>query len=300
MRSLIARLSLAGIVGMALVGCGSNGTSLSSGGLANGSGGGVAPGTGGVGTLPTCSEPVYFIDNGYAGNLGAVPPTPTYVAYNNSVVTETQGIGNPPANDPNTNFTGWGSTSVPPPPKCAPANETYNGTQYGFNDMFVDGSGTTQVIIKSTLAMPNMTYKFGYQGNAYFYNYTAIVFHIAWSEVASLTPPSSVSIELVGNGPNPGPAALAATYDVRSSCTIYPAGGIQYIPAWSTLVCPLNGGATGYGTNKNTQGPNAVIPGAAGTFTPIDPTMYIVFNYGKATNAGAQAEVDLTYMWAYQ
>jgi hypothetical protein len=293
MRSFIARLSLAGIVGIALAGCSSGGTALPTGG--SGGGNGSVPGTGGVGALATCSKTPEMIDTGNAVNI--LGTSATFSGFQGFVF-DVQGLGDPTGDDLST-AGGIGWTTVP---SCAPPEPQYNGVSsgYGYQDFELDGSTTTQVILKDTNAIPNLTYNFGYAGNSYNFNFTAIVFHMGWPLVASLSVPSSVSIELVGSGASSSPGALAATYDVRNPCTIYPTGAIAPTPAWSTLVCPLNGGATAYGTAKNTQGPNAVIPGATGTFTPINPTLYLVFNYGKAVNPSDQANAYFTYMYAYQ
>ena len=297
MRSLIARLSLAGLVGIAFSGCGSNGTAYPSGGLSN-NGGGSVPGTGGVGALPSCSlgtNSVYMIDTGNAVNNADTGPT--WTPFNNGLA-DVQGVGDPTGNDPiqygnlGNSWTTYPSC-VPPEPNVP----TFSPPAPGFQDFLMAGSASTQVIIKDTNTIPNLTYQY----HGYFFNYTAIVFHMSWPQIASLTQPSTVAIELVGNGStNATNGALATSYDVRNPCTIYPTAVILPTPEWSTLVCPLNGGATGYGTVKNTQGPNAVLPGAAGTFTPIDPTLFVVFNYGKSTNPSQDAEPYLTYMYAYQ
>jgi hypothetical protein len=185
-------------------------------------------------------------------------------------------------------------------PACAPPQPPYDTFgDIGYEQLFISGGTQTSVIMKLTnVPTPNLTYRF----DNFNYNYTAIVFHIGWPTVSSLGQPSSIAVELAGNGvaaSYTGP--LAAVYDVRSTCTVYPTGFLQPAPLWSTLVCPLNGGAAGYGSAKlNTQGPNAVVPGAAGGFTPISPTVFIVFNYGKATNPSQIATANFTYMYAYQ
>jgi len=291
MRSLIARLALAGIVGAALAGCAGNGTPLSSGGIQGSGGGGPAPGGTGV-ALSTCTLPPYILDNGNALLNDAGNGT-AWTGWN-AVVVDTQGTGSPTGNDTVVGpQIGW--TTVPP---CAPPEPSYDGLgDFGYQYFFLSGSSSTQVIIKLTNPEPNLTYR----NAGYSFNYTAIVLHVGWPEVASLITPSSVAVELAGSGATATyTGALAATYDVRSPCTIYPAGALQPEPLWSTLVCPLNGGPTGYGTNKNSQGPNEIVPGAAGGFTPIDPTVFVVFNYGKATSPLQLATPYLTYMYAYQ
>jgi hypothetical protein len=291
MRSVVARLSLAGIVAFALAGCSTSSTPLSSGGIPNSSGGGSVPGTGGVGALPVCSLTPIMLDNGNAENNAGSGPT--YVPIN-AELTDTQGVGDPTGNDPLTG-SGWDA------PSCVPAEPnipTLSPPGPGFHDLILGGSGTTQIIIKNTnTPIANLTYQY----HGYYFNYTAIVLHMSYPAVSSLPQPSSISIELAGSGATPTyTGALASTYDVRSPCTEYPSGGLLQEPFWSTLVCPINGGATGYGTNKNTQGPNAVVPGAAGAFTPIAPTLFIVFNYGKATNESQGTSPFVTYMYAYQ
>jgi hypothetical protein len=298
MRSLISRLALAGIVGIALAGCGTSGSSLPNGGLQGTSGGGPVNGTPGTSPLPSCSLPTFFLDNGSIFNNTGTGAA--WLPQLTTGLTLTQGLTNPPAND------------VPaegyPVPACAPANQplpSSNGGVFGFDDMFVNGSGTSQVILKYGGTMPNLTYHSGYQGVSYYYNYTAIVLHLNWPSVASLAIPGSVAIELVGNGVNAGAGALATTYDVRFNCTIYnspagPAGTLATYPAWSTLICPLTGGPTNYGKAVASPALNAIAPGAAGTFTPILPAMYLVFNYGKSTTQTSQANPNLAYMYAYQ
>lgn len=74
MRSLLARLALVGLVGIALAGCGtSNGTTLPAGSVANNSGGGVVSSTNGLGALPLGLISSVLIDNGNVSN--AYTPT---------------------------------------------------------------------------------------------------------------------------------------------------------------------------------------------------------------------------------
>jgi hypothetical protein len=294
MRSHLARLALAGIVGVALAGCGGQGLP----GSVTGGGGGPVNSTGGTGPLPSCSLPPVVLDTGDINNIAATGTT--YVLQLGAGLTITQGLGNPTGDD-------LAQNPPPPVPKCAPPEPTLPsslGSTYGYNDLFLNGSGTTQVILKYNNPMPNLTYKFAFNGNTGFYNYTGIVMHLNWPSVASLAIPSSVAVELVGNGANAGGGAAATTYDVRFTCAIYNDGVLSTVldtyPAWSTLICPLTGGPTNYGKAVAPPVANPIAPGAAGTFTPIDPNMYIVFNYGKATGITAQANPNLTYVYAYQ
>ena len=288
MRSFIARLSVTAIAGLALAGCSGSGP-IASGGIGGSGSGGSVPGSPGVGALASCSKPPVILD---AGNASYVPPAGTWVGFNN-VVTDLQATGNPTGNDTTVGPTvGW--TTVP---SCAPPQPPYDGIpgDIGYEQLVISGGTTTSAIMKLTnVPVPNLTYSYG----GYNFNYTAIVMHIGWPTVSSLGQPSSIGVELAGSGATATfTGASASTYDVRSACTVYPAGFLQPAPLWSILVCPIT---VAYGTVKNTAGPNPVAPGAAGAFTPIDPTVFVVFNYGKATNPSQQAIANFTYMYAYQ
>lgn len=285
MRSLITRLALFGIVGLAIAGCGSQtGTSLS--GL--GGGGGPINGTQGGGPAPAGTFPILFIDNGTVN-----PPTDGYVGFN-TIMTDTQSAINAPP---------YAGPPFPFAPFPEPAEPLPDG---GSHDMFIAGSNTTQVILKYTGALPNLVYKFGVQQAQSPFNYTGIVLHANYPAVASLPFPSSVAIELVGNGTAAGPGPLASTYDVRITCNSGQA--LANPPAFAYMICLLPGGAgtnpgqgsLGYGKAMNTAGPNAIVPGAAGTFTPFNPQFFIVLNYGKATSVGSQGELMLDYIYAFQ
>jgi hypothetical protein len=116
---------------------------------------------------------------------------------------------------------------------------------------------------------------------------------------------TSWAIELVGNGASPGPGSPAATYDVRLNCTATAVGNSQ-----NRFVCgpmPAYGAASNLAPTSGNPGAgtynvpvNAVFPGAAGAFTPINPTMYVVLNFGTATLPGATANPWIDYIYAAQ
>jgi hypothetical protein len=124
---------------------------------------------------------------------------------------------------------------------------------------------------------------------------------------AAVTPTgfSSWSIELVGNGSSAGPGSPAATYDVRLPCTATAAGN-----SLNRFVCgplPAYGAASNLAPTAGNPGAgtynvpvNAVFPGAAGAFTPISPTMYVVLNSSSATNPATVANPQIDYIYAIQ
>jgi hypothetical protein len=129
--------------------------------------------------------------------------------------------------------------------------------------------------------------------------------------VAAVTPTSfsSWSIELVGNGSAAGPGSPAATYDVRLACTATTAGaGLS--ASLNRFVCgplPAYGAASNLAPTAGNPGAgtynvpvNAVFPGAAGAFTPVNPTMYVVLNSTGSTAAATVANAYIDYIYAIQ
>jgi hypothetical protein len=407
MRSLLARLAFVGLVGAALVGCGtSSGTTLPAGSLANNSGGGPINSTNGLGAPPAGFVPATLIDDGtlakgsYSFNVVAVDAQSAIQA----------------GSDPGAAI-------------ASPSDGTDAGShQIGTVAAPVTGNGLTQIILKYSGAVPNLTYVFGGFGNSTSFNYGTIVAHFwrnirasstvtmagsvltptdvtvfiasqpvtylaqvgvdtpatvaaglaqlinqntvvgptgtlvqtyafvnpatptvltiapvtsgaggngitvttAVTPLTTLTATSSGStangatvagtqlpaptwqLELVGNGANAGVGTVANTYDVRITCASNDIVGTSPQPLKSVnrFTCPL----PAYGTpssNQNapppaagvatyTPGPNAILPGAAGAFTPINPTLYLVLTYATGTVVSQQDIIDVDYLYAIQ
>ena len=284
MRSLFARLVVAGLIGFALAGCGStNGTSLNSGGLPNGSGGGSVPSTNGVGPAPTCALPPITIDN------GVVSATAQYVGGNTfatDVASATGGPPNPYAS-PSALVTANCAAPVTTPPPPASHAVTFSGNNSPFE------------ILRYTGVVPSLVYQFGLAGNESFYSYQNLLINVTYAPAA--TAPGTLDaifLELVGNGTKPGVgSSLAGTYDVRVPCT----SPLPTLSAttFAQLLCPIpkpsspvTSGSNSYGsTSLNTTGPVAIAPGATGAFTPYSPAVYVVLNYSSATNPASTGNV---------
>ncbi|MBC5811171.1 MAG: hypothetical protein GIW95_10045 [Candidatus Eremiobacteraeota bacterium] len=118
----------------------------------------------------------------------------------------------------------------------------------------------------------------------------------------TLGAPTSWSIELVGNGSNAGAGAAANTYDVRVTCAGTPGPTGKFVcgtlPAY---------GAIPVGSSPNTGQPtytppatNPVFANPNGAFTPINPQMYVILNYGSSTNPASAQTVGIDYIYATQ
>ncbi|MBD5654400.1 MAG: hypothetical protein IAI50_04375, partial [Candidatus Eremiobacteraeota bacterium] len=275
MRTLIARLTVAGLFGIAVAGCGTNSGSIPPGASPNGNGG--APGgQGGGGAVSNQAPPggsaLSFLIDG-----GVVTPTSTYTGYNVSGVKDTQSTA-----DAGTDTAGEGS-SVPPTNPPGSHSITFTGnnkTQLVFAYSGTVGKGTGQ----NGLLLPVVT-----TGQIQPITYGSIVLfaYITPATIPPSTESPTISVELVGG-------SGAEEYDVRANCaTDDELGGSTLFDRY---VCdlPAYGSASGSYTTKYSTASgfsastvagtiaNSASGGAGGAFTPSAseaPSLYVVLNY---------------------
>jgi hypothetical protein len=277
MRSFLARLALVGLVGIALVGCGtSNGTTLQAGAVPNNSGGGPINTTVGVGNPPAGSiAPSGLLDDGALTALPGATAPGTFTGFND-VATDTQGLGSGPGADP------------------APAPTDAFVTAMGGYDILAWSGNNNQVIQLKYNPVgrvnPSLVYTFGLPGNSAFFTYSQIVIHIG-AITGTLPAPTSVSLELVGNGTTAGAGSATSTYDVRVACTAAPAIAVF------AFKC---GALPAYGAVANTVGPSPIVPGAAGAYTPYSYNLYLEPIYAAVTNPTQSATFNFAYAYAIQ
>jgi hypothetical protein len=278
MRSFLARLALVGLVGIALVGCGtSNGTTLPAGSIPNNSGGGPINTTVGVGNPPAGSiAPSGLLDDGALTALPGATAPGTFSGFN-VVATDTQVLGGGPGADP------------------APApTDAFVTAKGGFDSIAYSGNNNVVIQLKYNpvgRVNPSLVYTFGLPGNSAFFTYSQIVIHILGPTVGTLPQPASYNLELVGNGTAAGAGALTSTYDVRVACTAAPA------IAPTAFKC---GALPAYGAVANTAGPSPIAPGAAGGYTPYSYNLYLEPIYAVATNPALSATLQFAYAYAIQ
>jgi hypothetical protein len=287
MRSVLARLAVTGLVGLALAGCGNNGTSLSPGGIPNGNGGGSVP----VSTQnpPGTSVKGVLIDG------GVLSATDTYTGTNTTAVDtqsaidagtdpKTGGSGAPPANPP-------GSHSI-----------TFNG------------SNAAQVIFKYAGELPPLYYSNVTPGQIQPIDFGAVVLYA--SVTPGAPPPAAgtpkVAIEMTG-GSN------FTSYDMRSTCGLLPAEGAMPGGTLARYVCALPPYGSAAGTTasvtlvaaKGTTAavttvytvdnniPNPRTADATGAFVPNAATMYVELVYGSPTSTASTGNtLNLDYVYA--
>ncbi len=207
MRSLLARLALVGLVGIALAGCGtSNGTPLPNGSIANNSGGGGIVTTPGVGAPPLGFVPSKLIDT------GTDAPGSTYIP---------QGVsGSVGFADVQDIIQAWQdprSAAVPSVPASPGGGSPSQANDLGSHQITTTGNATTQLIFKFTGAVPNLTYNFGLPGNAVPFTYSHIIAHFWFGAKARAgviitgTPQACDTVTIFLNGFNVG-------YTVSGSC----------------------------------------------------------------------------------
>jgi hypothetical protein len=269
MRSLIARLLFAGVVGAVAAGCGTNGASQQTGALPNGNGGGTAPYVNAPAASATAapySVKPLLIDNGY--EFSATPaasaspaPTPAYV-YKGALGTSVSDVQ---------------VASAPSPdvlPTAAPAGSpTYPPSSFSHQLTF-SGGGLAQVVFQFSKTVPDLVYEATPSAPTgapeSFLDYSTIVLHLAYAPSVA-TPPgtlSSVAVEITGSN-------AAGTFDVRVSCTGTP--GVA--PAFTRISCPK---FPALNAVSNTVGPNPVLPGSLLGYDPVAafaPKLNIVLNY---------------------
>jgi len=241
MRTILARLALAGVFGIALNGCGgSNGTSLPAGGLPNGAGGGSVQSTNGVGPPPPGTEPVLAVDG---GSMPGFAGTKTYSGVGGTVATDTITPPNPAASPP---ATGMHSIVLGTAP--ATTELKYGGTPSG------------------------LTYQFGVTGNIATFNYNEI--DVVGPSYTGATAPTTVAVELQGGTGGAaydirlicgGPALTAAPAAAPLRC-LFPTNGINTapVPAPPYYIANSYGAPSGSYTTAYTA---PVAPATVGTFT---------------------------------
>lgn len=206
MRSLLARLALVGLVGIALAGCGaSNGTTLPAGGVNANSGGGAINTPNGIGAPPLGLIASVLIDN------GTVAAASAYVG-GNSFATDTANLVQA-LQDPV-------GAAVPSVPNSPGAPTPSQATDTGSHAVVVNGDNATVVKLRFSGAVPNLTYQFGTAGNSTFFNYSNIIAHFSFGTKANgsvvvggtATAGDTVTIWInIGAGPvNVGYTATAA------------------------------------------------------------------------------------------
>jgi len=275
MRSFLARLALVGLVGIALVGCGtSNGTTLPAGSIPNNSGGGPINVT--IGNPPAGSiAPSGLLDD---GALTALPgaTAPGAFSGNNVVATDTQVLGSGPGADP------------PPAP-----TDAFVTAMAGFDSLTWFGNSSLVIQLKYNpvgRVNPSLVYTFGTPGNSAPFTYSQIVIHIG-TVTGTLPAPTSLNLELVGNGTAAGAGSAATTYDVRVVCTAAPAISL------SAFKC---GALPAYGAVANTVGPSPIAPGAAGAYTPYSYNLYFEPIYAAVTDPTKSSLIQFAYAYAIQ
>jgi len=183
MRSLIARLIFSGLIGAAIAGCGTSGSSLPAGGVQNDAGAGSGTNvtvSASSATPPPFSIPPVLLDSGSEG-LSAATPTPTPVTWkevltNGPASTETQSP--------------LYSTSDTLPATAPAGSPTYPPQSFaGSHLVTFAGSGTSQVILQIQKTLPDLvyTYKSTNPGNNAItaYTYSTIVAHLTYIGAAT-------------------------------------------------------------------------------------------------------------------
>jgi len=287
MRSLIARLIFSGLIGAAIAGCGTSGSSLPAGGVQNDAGAGSGTNvtvSASSATPPPFSIPPVLLDSGSEG-LSAATPTPTPVTWkevltNGPASTETQSP--------------LYSTSDTLPATAPAGSPTYPPQSFaGSHLVTFAGSGTSQVILQIQKTLPDLvyTYKSTNPGNNAItaYTYSTIVAHLTYIGAATAPALVSTSVELTGSN------GTAGSFDVRVACTGTPGAAAG---TFAKVTCPK---LPASGAVSNTTGPNPVIPGATGPFDPVAAyswKLYLVLNYASAiptTVTGNQIYIDNVY-----
>jgi len=270
MRSFLARLTFAGLVGAAVAGCGTNSTAPPVGALPNGTGGGSSPVT-----LPASSvTPAPFSIKPLLLDSGAEPsPSPSATATDVWKPILTNAPGSTSSDAPSTT-----QSTQDPPASGAPSSAPTNPPQTaGSHDVTFAGSGSQQVILQFQKTLPDLVYSFNnptpgsLPGN---FSYSTIVIHLAYLPAAGMPALASVAAGVTGSISGTG------AFDVRVSCTGTPGAA----PAFGKLTCSK---FPALNAVSNEIGPNPIIPGAAGPFDPVSayaPKLNLVLNYATATS----------------
>jgi hypothetical protein len=281
MRSLLARLVLAGLVGAAAAGCGSTGSSQQFGALPNGNGGGGAPYTGNPTSTTTAApfsiKPI-LIDSGYEFAATPAPsaspaPTPAFV-YKGAL---------------GTTVTDVQATAQPAPdvlPSSAPSGSPAYPAGVGSHLLTFSGGGIPQVAFALQKTVPDLVYNANSKAPTgsppAYYDFSTIVLHLAYAP-STATPPgtlSSVAVEITGSD-------AAGTFDVRVTCSGTPGTA----PAFAALTCAK---FPALNAVSNTTGPNPLLPGSLLGYDPVAafaPKFNIVFNYAAPVPATSTGNV---------
>jgi hypothetical protein len=288
MRSVLARFALSGLLGAALAGCGTNGTSLAPGALPNDSGGGSLPIS--SQNPPGSTIPGLLIDGGVV-----VAGMSDYHGINTTSSDAQSALD--AGTDPST-----GGSGKPPVDPAGSHQITFNG------------NNVAQIVLLYTGAVPALYYSTAVPGQITPANYGAIVLYAA--VIPGATPPTaegpSVAIELTG-GSN------ATSYDVRSVCGLLASKNTSSFAPLQRYVCALpaygaTAGTTGSVTlvpktattpaittsfNVDTNIGNPRIANPGGTFTPAEPKLYAELIYGALTASASTGNTfDLDYVYA--
>ncbi|GAC1310771.1 MAG: hypothetical protein NVSMB21_19180 [Vulcanimicrobiaceae bacterium] len=268
MRSFIARLALVGTVGVALAGCGSEGSSLPVGAPLNGTGGGPVP------VANQTAAPGSVVSK--AIDLGVLASDGIYSGFNTSGVDAQSGLEN-----------GTDTANAAAGPPADPATGQGNGS----HAITFSGNGQNQLEFLFSNKVPiDLTYAGAGSGQITPATYGAIVLFVrrVVGTVPAVPPPATptVNIELTGG-------AATTAFDTRIACaakpatTATPAPGSP-APAFTRYVCPL----PAYGASVSQPTENPVSPSAtSGTFTPQNVKLYIVLQFPTATSTASTGNI---------
>lgn len=259
MRSLLARLALVGLVGVALAGCGaSSGTTLPAGSSANASGGGPVNTTNGIGSPPIGTISSVMIDN---GNVSA--------AY-----TAVSGVGSDVTNIVQA-FTDPSSAAVPSVPSSPSGPTLSQSTDTGSHAVTISGNNLTVLKMKWGGTVPNLSYPFGTAGNSTFIDYSNIIAHFALGLKANATVTvgavtSGDTVTICVNGPTgcvgytvqsgdtsaSVAAALVRNFNNATNPNVGPTGTVAAAYAWvdvtTATIIRLAAAASGAGAASST------------------------------------------------
>ena len=269
MRSLLARIALAGTFGIAIAGCGTqNGTSLPVGAFPNGAGGGptnVSNQAPPPGTIPGKAL------------IGAFTATNNFVGFNTTATDAAS--ANDYGTDPKVADSGN-------PPSAPGASHLITFT----------GNNTPVINLKYNPAIGSLTIPVLLPGQILAQTYGSIILH-APSPLPKLgtLSPTSLFIELVGGSP---------LYDIRVSCAVpappvtTPPTPVVVINGLVRYVCPL----PAFGSPSTTGLQQPVVAGATGAFDPSgNSTFYVGETFGvTATSSAATSTLNLDYVYAEQ
>ena len=268
MRSLLARIALAGTFGIAIAGCGTqNGTSLPVGAFPNGAGGGP-PNVSNQAPPPGIVPGKSLID--------VFTTTKSIVGFNTAATDAAS--ANDYGTDPQVADSG-------PPPVAPGASHLVT----------FSGNNTPLINLKYNPAIGPLTIPPITPGQIVAQTYGAIVLH-APSPLPKLgaLSPTSLFVEIVGGSP---------LYDIRVNCTVKP-GPVPPATTPITIntlvryVCPL----PSYGSPSTTGVQQPVVAGAIGAFDPIgNSVFYVGETFGlTATSTAATSTLNLDYVYAEQ